>query len=392
MLLTSFELSNFLSHRNTQVSLHPVTVFVGPCNSGKSAIFDGLLNLAQLASGRISQAFSPGPWSYASTLNRQAAPNGQIGFGATFSSGIQYQVAYREDRQSAYEASYEIISERLLTGGATLFDRSMNRFAPELSSLRGSVGADIGILLAIRTSDRRGLPQDVQAAATNVSRIVKFRLEPSNLKRVGEMDIDSRPRLRPRGERLASVLFYGEQNGSLSALSEVLREVLEGFEGFEFNTTREQDVGFSVRFRDGRGRVAAARLSDGTLHFLGLAALLVLGGDDLPAIVCLEEPEVGLNSAAMRKLVGLIYEVSSRGRSQMLISTHSPYLLTELWNRSTANPFESFNYVTLMPSGNEMGFSHVRPMSVLAREPALRREIDVRAAVKLLDGSFSETG
>jgi len=221
---------------------------------------------------------------------------------------------------------------------------------------------------------------------------VKFRLEPSNLKRVGEMDIDSRPRLRPRGERLASVLFYGEQNGSLSALSEVLREVLEGFEGFEFNTTREQDVGFSVRFRDGRGRVAAARLSDGTLHFLGLAALLVLGGDDLPAIVCLEEPEVGLNSAAMRKLVGLIYEVSSRGRSQMLISTHSPYLLTELWNRSTANPFESFNYVTLMPSGNEMGFSHVRPMSVLAREPALRREIDVRAAVKLLDGSFSETG
>jgi AAA15 family ATPase/GTPase len=166
--------------------------------------------------------------------------------------------------------------------------------------------------------------------------------------------------------------------------------VLEGFDGFEFNTTREQDVGFSVRFRDGRGRVAAARLSDGTLHFIGLAALLVLGGDDLPAIVCLEEPEVGLNSAAMRRLVRLIYEVSSRGQSQILISTHSPYLLTELWNGSSANPFESFNYVTLAQSGSDHGFSNVRPMSALARESSLRRDIDVRAAVKLLDGTLSE--
>lgn len=390
MLLNRFELSNFLSHRTTDLSLHPVTVFVGPCNSGKSAVFDGLLNVAQLASGKISQAFSPGPWSYGATLNRLAAPNGQIGFGAVFApSNIRYEVAYRESRTSVYaDPRYEIISERLQQNGETLFDRSLNRFAPQLARIRDGVSSDAGVLLAMRTSRSSELAQDVRAVASNVSRIVKYRLEPSNLRRVGDVDVGVRPRLRPRGERLASVLFHAEQQGTLPGLTPILRDVLTGFDGFEFNTTREQDVGFSVRFRDGRGKVSAARLSDGTLHFIGLATLLGLGGGDLPALVCLEEPEIGLNSSAMRRVTELVYDVSRTTGCQILISTHSPYLLTELWNRCPENPFEAFKYVTTVTAGEEAGFSNVQPVASLARQPVLRRQIEVRAAAALLDGAL----
>lgn len=391
MLLRSLHVTNFLSHRSTEVDLHPVTVFVGPCNSGKSAVFDGLLNLAQLASGRISQAFSAGPWSYASTLHRRAAPNGQIAFSAHFdTSSIQYEVAYRENRLSQYaDPTYELISETLARSGVSLFNRAHAKYSTELAALRPFVTSDAGILHAVRTARIQGLPADVSAVARNVSRIVKYRLEPSNLRRVGDVDFETRPRLRARGERLASLLFYAEQHGTLSDLAEVLSRVIVGFEGFEFNTTREQEVGFSLRFRDGRGRVAAARLSDGTLHFLGLAALLVLGGDDLPELVCLEEPEVGLNSSAMRELVRLIYETSKNRRCQILVSTHSPYLLAELWNRATGNPFDLVKYVTIDQKGEDTGASYVRPMSALAANPRIRREIDVRTAAELLDGTVS---
>ncbi|MBX3180984.1 MAG: AAA family ATPase [Polyangiaceae bacterium] len=396
MLLGSFEFSNFLSHRNTVIKLQPVTVFVGPCNSGKSAVFDGLLNLAQLASGRISQAFAPGPWSYLATLNRQAAPNGQIGFSVTFSNlDVRYDVSYRELWDGAHEEPrYEILTERLLKEGVEVFDRSRNKFEGALSvlrdSMRGDRGLDKGVLAAIRAAYHQGgaadLPRDLVEVALEVSRIVKYRFESSNLRRVGGIDLERQPRLRPRGEQLASVLYYND-NGDreqFATLKRVLGEVIPGFEGFEFNTTREQDVGFSVRFSDGRGVVSAARLSDGTLHFIGLASLLILGGEDLPAVVCLEEPEVGLNSVSMRKLVTLIDDVAQH--RQILVSTHSPYLLTKLWNREGSNPFECVHYVTIEQEGECAGFSCVRPMRDVPGDAPLRLTSSVEQAAKILDG------
>lgn len=48
------------------------------------------------------------------------------------------------------------------------------------------------------------------------------------------------------------------------------------------------------------------------------------------------------------------------------------------------------NYVTIDQTGDDAGFSHVRPMSALAKSPSLRRAIDVRAAARLLDGVVTE--
>ena len=57
MYLHEFAISNYLCHRTTSVVLKPLTVLVGPCGGGKSAVFDALINFSMLARGKIREAF-----------------------------------------------------------------------------------------------------------------------------------------------------------------------------------------------------------------------------------------------------------------------------------------------------------------------------------------------
>ena len=67
------------------------------------------------------------------------------------------------------------------------------------------------------------------------------------------------------------------------------------------------------------------QFSDGTLRLLGLLWSL-LDGDSL---LLLEEPELSLNSGIVRKLPGLMYRIQRQKRRQVIISTHSPDLLSD---------------------------------------------------------------
>ncbi len=74
--------------------------------------------------------------------------------------------------------------------------------------------------------------------------------------------------------------------------------------------------------------VPASRLSDGTLHFLALATILLRQSP--PPIVCLDEPELGMHPDMIRMLAEMIIEASHR--TQLIISTHSEHLLSALQN------------------------------------------------------------
>lgn len=70
----------------------------------------------------------------------------------------------------------------------------------------------------------------------------------------------------------------------------------------------------------------ATRLSDGTLHWLSLLAILL--DPSPPPLVCIEEPEVGLHPDLIHVLVGLLRDASTR--MQLLVTTHSDILVDAL--------------------------------------------------------------
>jgi predicted ATPase len=78
----------------------------------------------------------------------------------------------------------------------------------------------------------------------------------------------------------------------------------------------------------------AIRLSSGMLAFIGLIVLVM--SPDRPSVLMLEEPENGLTPQAVKSFYGAVRDLaltdSFGSRSQVLISSHSPFVICEAWN------------------------------------------------------------
>ena len=99
-----------------------------------------------------------------------------------------------------------------------------------------------------------------------------------------------------------------------------LNELYEGIKDFHV-----QVEGGSVQIflREGNSMIPATRLSDGTLRYLCLLAILL--HPTPPPLICLEEPELGLHPDAVVAVGKLIKEASTR--TQLIITTHSRILI-----------------------------------------------------------------
>ncbi len=71
---------------------------------------------------------------------------------------------------------------------------------------------------------------------------------------------------------------------------------------------------------------SSSRLSDGTLRYLVLLAILL--DPDPPPLICIEEPELGLHPDLISNITKLLIEASSR--TQLIITTHSELLIDGL--------------------------------------------------------------
>jgi len=78
-----------------------------------------------------------------------------------------------------------------------------------------------------------------------------------------------------------------------------------------------------VFFTEGDFVVPATRLSDGTLRFLCLLAILC--DPEPPPIICIEEPELGLHPDILPKVADLLRAASNR--TQLIVTTHSDILV-----------------------------------------------------------------
>ena len=78
--------------------------------------------------------------------------------------------------------------------------------------------------------------------------------------------------------------------------------------------------------------VPATRLSDGTLRYLCLLAILC--HPNPPPLVCIEEPELGLHPDVLPTLAELLKEASER--CQLIVTTHSDILVDAMSDRPEA--------------------------------------------------------
>ena len=126
------------------------------------------------------------------------------------------------------------------------------------------------------------------------------------------------------GSNLALVLNHIEHAGD-TRVHELLRSF---FPRFERLSTRISGgtVQFYLHETGFSAPIPATRISDGTLRFIALLALLRSPAP--PPLLCIEEPELGLHPDAVALLADLLVEASSR--TQLLVTTHSEALVSAL--------------------------------------------------------------
>lgn len=131
--------------------------------------------------------------------------------------------------------------------------------------------------------------------------------------------------LNEGGANLALVLshFQGENKRKLVA---ALQELFDGIVDVNCPVTGGT-VSLFLEERDGR-QIPASRLSDGTLRYLCLLAILL--HPEPPSLVAIEEPELGLHPDVVAHVAELLVNASQR--MQIVVTTHSRMLVDALSN------------------------------------------------------------
>ena len=125
---------------------------------------------------------------------------------------------------------------------------------------------------------------------------------------------------------LALVLNDLESRSGLRAsLVEQLREADESIVDFSTRVLGGT-IQLYLHYSGLKTPVPATRLSDGTVRYLCLLA--VLCHPEPPPLVCLEEPELGLHPDLIGKLADLLIDASHR--MQLIVTTHSDILVDGL--------------------------------------------------------------
>ncbi|MCF7809664.1 AAA family ATPase [bacterium] len=105
-----------------------------------------------------------------------------------------------------------------------------------------------------------------------------------------------------------------------------LQDLYEGIDDFDVKI----DGGtVQVIFFEGNFVIPATRLSDGTLRYLCLMA--ILHDPEPPPLICIEEPELGLHPDILPSLADHL--ISASERTQLIVTTHSDILVDAMSER-----------------------------------------------------------
>ena len=343
MLIHSVQLTNFLSFGPTSpaIPLGPLNVIIGPNGAGKSNLLESIA-LLQSAPEQLLKPIREGggvlDWLWKGSEDIPTACldvviNNPIGV-----KDLRYVLGFTASGQR-----FEIVDERIENATALTPDK-LPHFYYDFDG-----GQPV---LNIKGEKRQLQPQDVD-------------LEKSILSQ--RRDPDQYPELTYLGQVLGKIRLYREwsfgrytlprlpQKADLpnehlepdcSNLGLVLnrlrrdpavkRRLLTAlqalYDGIDDYDVQIEGGTVQVFFHEGRIPIPATRLSDGTLRYLCLLA--VLCHPNPPPLVCIEEPELGLHPDVLPTLADLLKEASTR--TQLIVTTHSDVLVDAMSDQPEA--------------------------------------------------------
>ena len=142
-------------------------------------------------------------------------------------------------------------------------------------------------------------------------------------------DVHDNRYLRSDGSNLAAFLYLLRERhrDDYDTVVQVIQQAAPFFEDFDLRPEKLNPHKIRLQWRHAGSDAYfdASSLSDGTLRFMALATLFLQPEDYRPAVILVDEPELGLHPYAIALLASLMKRAAAE--TQVVVSTQSSLLL-----------------------------------------------------------------
>lgn len=333
-ILNQIRVRNYRSLASVNVDLQPVNVFFGPNGAGKSSLLDAIWFLRGCAAQGVD-----------ATAAERDHGIGLLWDGAPDGAAISISIA---SQAADYELTFGFLSgrmdplpgERLVSSsGVTWIERrsGSDRVTFHSTVMQGSAS------FTLREPERISLPRYLDydtrnPGAADLNNVLKFaHFYPSRsfkifvLRKHGsESGYESW--LSNLGDNLWSVLrnLQGRRavDNRYDTILQYMKKSFPGFKDLIVESTSPTVV-YGSFVESGLGQpIRASGISDGHLQMLILLTALFSEGHN-PRLLMFDEPELSLHPWALAVLAEAVEEATRNWQRQVLISTHSPVLLSQ---------------------------------------------------------------
>lgn len=208
---------------------------------------------------------------------------------------------------------------------------------------------------ALNTLRKASINMDIPQIMLNPQwRVYQFHDTSPSARMKAEHNISNCNALMWDASNLAAFLYRLQEHYPIEyqKILKAIQRIAPYFKDFELKPKEQNNEQIVLRWnqKDYDGTLIPSQLSDGTLRFICLAALLLQPAELQPATIIIDEPELGLHPYAITILAELVKKAATR--KQIILATQSVELL---------NNFEAEDVIVVDRSDNGSEFKRLDP-------------------------------
>ena len=301
----------FRSIKEIDLELRPLNVCIGANGAGKSNLIEFFKMINEMMGGRLQQ--------YIATTGRATA---NLHFGPKVTPQLEAELKFEAERgtDTYYMRLFYAARDSLIFADETLSFQAVGFDSPRQQSL----GAGHQESLVREFVEDEPLINTLRNFL-NRCRVFHFHDTSQTARIRGHCYVGNDRWLMPDAANLAAVL-YRLKFSNETTYRRIVRNVAQiapFFLDFDLEPSGPNgaDILLNWRHRESDLIFGPHQLSDGTLRAICLIALLQQPVDDLPYLIVVDEPELGLHPHALELVAALFHAVSEH--VQVLVSTQS---------------------------------------------------------------------
>jgi predicted ATPase len=296
-MIKKIQIENYKSIRKLDLELRPINILIGENGAGKSNFISFFEFLRSIANNNMQYY-----------VEEKGGAENFLYYGSKTSSYLSGQVDY--DLSDSCRFILKADDEDRF-----YFDKE--QFLPYSSPL------DIeGLMIPSNFTDKKESGNYMWKYVDSF-RIYHFHDTTQTSKIRKSAEIDNNHFLYDDGANLSAYLYLIQEKypKDFKKIEMIVRMVAPYFERFNLhpNKLHEDSIKLEWKEKNSDAYFRANHLSDGTLRFIALATLLLT--PEMPEVIIIDEPELGLHPSAINILSGLIKKASTR--AQIILSTQS---------------------------------------------------------------------